>query len=545
MHLTPYQKKQIRFVLVLLLGIPATVFAVYKGIQYISQATGDSTPQQVIVSNVTTKSLTLSWTTQKEVEGYVVPILDGVELSPVSDKRGEGLRNNHYVELKSLEPDTEYSFTLISDGEEFTSSSGEPYKFKTAPFGTETTVPNPVLGTVEGSSVEDVIVYVLFANKSVYPVSTIVPSSGNWIVDLSAFRSVEDKELIKTTDETELILIGRDSLAEGYVEEGTYSALFDSNGKLKDIYTFEIGDLPNLLSYFPASSILGSIEEIVEPSGDDDQEEEEEEPTIPEENPPNDEPVLPPPSTSTYTIKHDIVWLDLTSNSSSLSLDSGEDTILVTNITDVGFSVVWRSPNNEEGYIKYGLSKTSLTNEGRDYRDGFSSLGSYSSHLIESERVEPETTYYFEIYSGDTVYDNGGEKYSVTTLSTLATPPPFETKSGQILNSTNPSDLVIVFKLIDNNELETLGSSGYISTIPDEVGEWTVIVGDARSEDGDSYFSFSNSDILQTFLLGAESKKFDFTLAQEDIELDILDIGEISPTDRVKLLSDYGIINLR
>ena len=542
MHLTPYQKKQIRFVLVLLLGIPATVFAVYKGVQYVSQATGDSTPQQVVVSNVTTNSLTLSWTTEKDVQGYVVPVVDGVEQSPVCDKRGDTKRGNHYVELRSLEPDTEYSFILMSDGEKFSSGSGGVYKFKTAPFGTETPVPNPVLGTVEGSSVEDVIVYVLFANKSVYPVSTIVASTGNWIVDLSAFRSVEDKKLIKTTNETELILVGRDGLAEGDVEEGSYSSLFDSNGRLKDIYTFEIGALENMFSYFPASAVLGSVEEIVEPDDDDDGDDEE--PAPPPEDPPVDEPDPEPPP-STYTIKHDIAWLDLASSASSLDLENGESTILITNVKDVGFSVVWRSAGKEEGYIKYGLSPTSLTNESRDYRDSFTTFGLYSSHLVESDRVDPETTYYFEVYSGDNIYDNDGEKYSVTTLSTLATPPPFETKSGSILNATDPSDWVLVFKLLDNNELETLGNSGYISTTADEVGDWTIIIGDARNEDGDSYFSFSNSDILQTFFVGAESKKFDFSLAQEDIELDVLDIGQISTTDSVKLLSDYGIINLR
>lgn len=541
MHLTPYQKKQIRFVLVLLFGIPVAVFLVYKGVQYISQATGDPTPQQVVVSNVTTNSLTLSWTTSKEVEGYVVPVLDGVEQSPVGDKRDDEKRNNHYVELRSLEPDTEYSFTLMSDDEKYSSGNEGAYKFKTAPVGTDTPVPNPVHGTVEGSAVEDVIVYVLFANKSVYPVSTIVPSSGNWYVDISAFRSVEDKKLIKTTDETELVLLGRNGPSEGYVEQGAYSSLFDSNGKLKDIYTFEIGAVDNLLSYFPISAVLGSAEEIVEPSDDD----EGDDSSPPAEDTSDDEEDSEPPS-STYTIKHDIVWEDLVSGTTSLNLENGESTILLTNVTDVSFSVVWRSAIKEDGYIKYGLSKTDLSVEASDYRDSLSSLGSYSSHIIESDRVEPDTTYYFEVYSGDSVYDNEGEKYSVTTLPTLASAPPFETKSGKILNAgSDPSDWVLVFKLIDNNELETLGSSGYVSTIADEVGDWTITIGDARSEDGDSYFSFSNSDILQAFFVGAESKKFDFSLAQEDIELDILDIGQISTMESVKLLSDYGIINLR
>ena len=114
MHLTPYQKKQLRFVVLLLIGIPATVFGVYKGVQYLSQATGDPAPQGVIISNITPSSITLSWVTQKEVEAYVVPVFNGVEKSPVQDKRGSGTRLNHYVELRGLEPDTEYSFILMS-----------------------------------------------------------------------------------------------------------------------------------------------------------------------------------------------------------------------------------------------------------------------------------------------------------------------------------------------------------------------------------------------------------------------------------------------
>jgi hypothetical protein len=68
-------------------------------------------------------------------------------------------------------------------------------------------------------------------------------------------------------------------------------------------------------------------------------------------------------------------------------------------------------------------------------------------------------------------------------------------------------------------------------------------MGDARSEDGSSYFSFSNSDILQAYFLGADSKKYDFNLSQNDIELDVSKIGS-GTTSKVKLLSDYGILDL-
>ena len=542
MQLTPYQKKQIRFVLVLLLGIPATIFAVYKGVQYLSQATGDPTPQQVVISNVTNVSIVLSWYTQKEVEGYVIPVLDGVKKTPVADKRGSGKRFSHYVELRSLEPDTEYSFILLSDEERYEGGSAGAYKAKTLKVSTDTQAPVEVHGFLEGPSIEDSIVYILFANKSTYPVSTVASSSGSWIIYLYT-QNIEDETVVKVTADTQLVLMGRKDLSNDAVLEGTFSSLFDSNGKLNQAYTFELGNIPNLISYFPPQVVLGSASSTVIPVDED------ETPPPPPVQPDDDEDEEPVTDDDTYTgpytIKHDISWIDLTSESSSFNLQSGEDTILVTNLTNTGFSVVWRSAEKEEGYVKYGTSKTALNTEVRDYRDGFVSMGKYSSHLVESERLEADTTYYFEVYSGDEIYDNGGEKYSVTTHPLLSTAIPFETKSGKVINAIDPSDWVLVFKLIDNDEQGTLGSSGYLSTLPDEEGYWMTTIGDSRSEDGESYFSFSNTDILQTFFVGADSKKFDYPLSLEEVELDVLEIGETTTSSSVKLLSNYGIINLR
>ena len=432
----------------------------------------------------------------------------------------------------------------MSDEQKYESGTTGAYKAKTLNVAKETPSPVEVHGFLEGSSIEDSIVYILFENKSAYPVSTVVSSSGSWMVYLYT-NNIEDESVVKVTADTKLVLMGRKDLANGAVLEGTFSALFDSNRKLNQAYTFELGDTQNLISYFPPETVLGSASSTVIPVDDDD---EDETPTPPPVQPDDDDEEIPnddEPYSGEYTIKHDISWTDLVSESSSFNLENGEDTILVTNLTNAGFSVVWRSSEKEEGYVKYGTSKTALNTEVRDYRDGFVSMGKYNSHLIETERLESETTYYFEVYSGGKVYDNDGEKYSVTTFPLLSTAIPFETKSGQVLNATDPSDWVLVFKLIDNDEVGTLGSSGYLSTLPDEEGYWMTTIGDSRSEDGDSYFSFSDTDILQTFFVGADSKKFDYPLSQEDMEFDVLEIGQTTTSSSVKLLSDYGIIKLR
>lgn len=545
MHLTPYQKKQIRLVLILLIGIPATVFAVYKGIQYITMASSDPTPKDIVVSNLTTASVSISWFTEKSTESYIVPMLNGTEQSPIFDKRGEGNRFTHYVEMKNLEPDTKYSFVIMSDGEKYSGANGTGYEVTTAPVQADSPVANPIHGTIKNVTGDDVIIYAMLKSREAYPVSAVIPNQGNWIVDLSLLRKIEDKTLLKITDETEVLLVAKSGTTRGATLEGAYSSLFDSNGKLNQTMSLEIEEMDELISFFPDKARIGST--VITPP---------KEPDVVEEEPQEEEEVTPPTNsgdeeipTNTYTgpysVKRDIPWTDLVSVDIVSGLESGAGTVLISNLTDVGFTVVWRSATKQEGYIKYGISKTNLDKEAWDVRDGLATKGTYFSHVVETDRLSPNTTYYFEIYSGSSKFDNNGQKYSTKTFATLSTTPPFETRSGTLINASDSNDWVIVFKIVDNDELGTQGSSGYITAIPDDNGNWILTVGDARSENGLTYFSFSDNDILQTFFLGAELKKFDISLSQNDIELDALDANSTTNTNSVKLLSDYGIINLR
>lgn len=527
------------------------MFAVYKGIQYLSQADEGAIPEDVVVTNLTTNSLTITWFTDSRSDGYVIPILNSVEQSPVRDKRGSGDRTSHYVELKGLEPSTKYAFTIVSEGDRYTNSNGTNYEFTTAPVGVETPIPNPVHGSVTGISSDDVVVYIFPKNKSAYPVSTTIPSGGNWIVDLSSFRKVSDKSLVKITDDTDLVLLAKSTSNSGVVLDGAYAALFDSNGKLNQTLSLEIGDSEDLISYFPDETKLGVI---AQDTGDDQEQEQEEEEDSPSTPSTPSRPSIPSYTNdgdddeeeidTNYVITHDLRWIDMVAGGSVSELGSGEDTVMVTNLTDVGFSVVWRTLQKVDGYIKYGTNKDSLTEEVWDVRDGLTSRGSYYSHSVESKRVDPSTTYYFEVYSGQEKYDDGGQTYSITTFPTLSSPPPFETKSGSIENALAPGDWIVIAKIIDDDEAGTLGSSKYVSTIPDDNGNWILTVGDIRSDDGNSYFSYSNSDILSMNFLGDE-EIFNFPMSTSEISLDTSLAGNPIIGDTVKLLSDYGIINIK
>jgi hypothetical protein len=257
MQLTPHQKKQLRLGLFFLLVIPLTILFVYKSFQYIWVIGLDSTPKDVIVSNVSTNSLTISWVTEKPVEAFVIPIFDDVEGTQVCDKRGKGKRNIHYVELNSLEPSTEYSFILLSDEERYTGSQGVSYKFSTASIEMETLIRDSVFGSIPKNYSEDMVVYILLSNKSVYPLSSVVSSSGDWIVDLSILRDINDKSLTKITSETQITVLIVKSFVDSYVFQGDFSSMFDVDGNFVFPLTLKEGEPTKKLLYFPSESLMG------------------------------------------------------------------------------------------------------------------------------------------------------------------------------------------------------------------------------------------------------------------------------------------------
>jgi len=531
MNLTPHQKRQLILVLILLFGIPATVFLVYTGIKYFASAGSDATPKNVLVSNITSSSLTVSWVTEKKTDGYVVTVINGTEQSPITDIRGDDKRVTHSVVLKSLEPSTEYTFIILSDGKKFKNKGSVEFKFTTAAVAENPISPSYVFGSITGEGADDAIVYVAFKDKSSYPSSSEVPTSGNFVLAMSTLVSINDKSLLQTTDDTELIIFARSGIDKGGILEGKYSVLFDSDGKLINDIQMETVEEGWLSEYLPSVVDLGNTQEIVVPV----------EPETPEEPVQPQTPVIPV-QPKTYTVKQDVVWESLVGSSGTVDLDTGEDTVTITNLTDTYAVISWRSSKKEEGYIKYGTSKTEMNDEIIDLRDSLSEKGEYYSHYVETGRLEPDTTYYFQVYSGDDVYDNDGAKYTIKTYSTLSSAPPLESKVGKIINTSDLSDWVLIAKVVDNDELGTSGSSAFLSVLPDSNGTWELVFGDARSQDGSSYFSFSDSDILQIYVLGAIDSKYDFNLSLDDIQLDISKLGEGS-TGKINLLLDYGILN--
>jgi hypothetical protein len=109
------KRKELTIIAILLIGIPLVVFATYQIYNLITRASVEAKPNNVLLSNLTTSAVTVSWVTDVSANGSVIPVVNSSEKSPVIDKRGSGKRYTHYVELSDLEPNTEYQFIIVSD----------------------------------------------------------------------------------------------------------------------------------------------------------------------------------------------------------------------------------------------------------------------------------------------------------------------------------------------------------------------------------------------------------------------------------------------
>ncbi len=522
----PTQKRNIITLLVLIIGLPLVVYASYQVVQLISNASADTQPRNVTISNITTVSATITWTTDSKTTGTVTLKESGAELSPVIDTRGNTKRNTHFVELTGLEPSTTYEFSITSGSTDYTSTEGTSFVFETAPITADAPTPNPVYGSVTGISTDDVLIFAMLKDKSSYAVSATMPSGGNWIMDLSTFRKISDGSLIISDANTNLVLIAVTGTDQGAVLNGSYGVLFDSNGKLNSTQIFNIGSNTTLYSYFPTESSQDSEEEetpVEEP-------EEEEETPVEEPKEETDG--------RTFQLVKDLEWEDMVVSGVS-SWPSGEDTVRITNLTDTGFTVVWVSEKQEEGSINYGTSASDLSSSANDERDGVTNKGSYYAHSVSLTRLQPETKYYFEVSSGDSTYDG----FNVTTFATLSTPPSYVSITGTVDNMPGTGEGILIAYIKDGDSTGTSGDSMPISTTLDEDGKWILSIADGRSSDGSEYYEYTSSDSMYFTVISTIPSVSPVHVSMNGITSKDVEVPlEYSTSTIVTKLSDYGVI---
>ena len=171
-----------------------------------------------------------------------------------------------------------------------------------------------------------------------------------------------------------------------------------------------------------------------------------------------------------------------------------------TNITDNTFSVSWITDETTSGFIKYGTT-TKLDQVARDDRDEQASqTGSFITHHVTLQNLNPATTYQFQIGSGRATHDNNGQNHQVVTASTLTTSAPLsDIAHGTVNNQAgSPAEGAIVY-------LSLPGATSQ-SALVKASGYWVIPLNLARSEDLSSYAQYDKQATIEEILVQAGSQ---------------------------------------
>lgn len=209
-------------ILILVVGIATTTYLSQRVQQFFLKAEPTMTPQQVKISNVTSRTFTVSWVTSDNPSSGYIKYGKSASLGKFSlDERDQkidalGQYNVHHVNMDGLDPQATYYFKLVSQGKEY-DQNGSPYSVTTLPLNYSSPTLAPTYGLIleeNGQPPKEGIVYVTIDGSS--PVSALIKSSGNWLVPLSSLSSPDLKTPfeINIDDFEEIFVQGREKTSK-------------------------------------------------------------------------------------------------------------------------------------------------------------------------------------------------------------------------------------------------------------------------------------------------------------------------------------------
>lgn len=169
--------------------------------------------------------------------------------------------------------------------------------------------------------------------------------------------------------------------------------------------------------------------------------------------------------------------------------------ITVTNVSDSSFTISYITSDPATGTISYGTDNNvgQIVN---DYKDIDSKLTSHEVHYFTIKDLEPETVYYFNILSNNTLFTNKGAPYNVKTGDNL-TP---KAQSSNIVNgkiilpSGSPPKEAIAYLKTSNSQTLSLPVK------PD--GTYSFDLKTLRTKDLSSYMLISDTQSISLEFAG-------------------------------------------
>lgn len=204
-------------VILIVIGVLATTFLTKTGIIFFGGAAPSDTPQDVRVSNITERSITITYATDASVIGSVSIGEDLTNAQTTLDDRDQvsGIPKTYHVHsftIKNLKPTTTYKFTITSGATTY-QNNGTPFTTQT---GSEITTPPSSLPAVSGKIIQpdgqvppEALVFLTTTGGQT--LSTLIKSNGVYILPINGLRSQNLSTYADITTSTRLQLLATDS----------------------------------------------------------------------------------------------------------------------------------------------------------------------------------------------------------------------------------------------------------------------------------------------------------------------------------------------
>lgn len=174
------------------------------------------------------------------------------------------------------------------------------------------------------------------------------------------------------------------------------------------------------------------------------------------------------------------------------------ENIRIANISDTSFSVSYETAGEVVGTLSYGKDQTlgKISLDDRDQKSGIPEK--YHAHHFTIRNLQPNSTYYFTIISGDSTFMDNNEPFHIVTGKQIAEKPSQQTPIiGKVITEegTNVTDALLY--------LNGPGSQTYSSLIEKD-GTYIIPINALRSENLAAYVSFPSDAILSLLITGLQ-----------------------------------------
>jgi hypothetical protein len=158
--------------------------------------------------------------------------------------------------------------------------------------------------------------------------------------------------------------------------------------------------------------------------------------------------------------------------------------VVVSNISDTGFTVSWITDQAVSGFIQYAEGSSALDlvlPDERDQQKG--TVDKYFTHLVNIRGLKPVTKIKFKIGSGGNIYGNGDNTYEVDTGPQLTNTPTADVAYGQVVTGNgDPAEGALVYLRLPGAVVQ--------SSLVKSSGSWVIPLSTTRKEDLGSFIKY-------------------------------------------------------